>query len=97
MVMITEYSIEKLKDPFGILTGERYEVLLDITVPEDDELFTEAGIYIRALYKVEDNQSAIIKYDLLERGTDKPLDFELEDEEIEAVRAFCTEHLPEVL
>ncbi|MFJ5622050.1 DUF6509 family protein [Peribacillus loiseleuriae] len=97
MVMITEYSIEKLKDPFGILTGERYEVLLDIAVPEDDELFTEAGIYIRALYKVEDNQSTIIKYDLLERGTDKLLDFELEDEEIEAVRAFCIEHLAEAL
>ena len=71
--------------------------MLDITVPEDDELFTEAGIYIRVLYKVEDNQSTIIKYDLVERGTDKLLDFELEDEEIEAVRAFCMEHLDETL
>lgn len=97
MVTITEYSIEKLKDPFGILTGDRYEILLDITVPEDDELYTEVGIYIRVLYKVEENQSKLIKYDLLERGTDQLLDFELEDEEIEAVQAFCLKHLDEAL
>ncbi|MBA9024800.1 MULTISPECIES: DUF6509 family protein [Bacillaceae] len=96
-MVITEYSIEKLKDPFGILTGERYEVFLDITVPEDDELYTEAGIYIRILYKVEDHQTEMIKYDLLDRGSDKILDFELEDEEIKAVQAFCIEHLDEAL
>ncbi|MFD6441322.1 DUF6509 family protein, partial [Peribacillus sp. NPDC060186] len=50
MLNITEYSVEKLNDPFGILSGERFEYFLDIEVPEEDELFSENGLYIRVLF-----------------------------------------------
>lgn len=97
MVAITGYSVELLKDPFGILTGERYEFFLDIEVPEDDELFSEKGLYIRVLYTVENQKSGIVKYDIMEKGTDQILDFDLEEEEEVEVEAFCKEHLEEAL
>ena len=37
---ITEYTVEQIKDPTGILAGRRYEFLLNIEVPEEDELYT---------------------------------------------------------
>ena len=30
MITITEYTVNKLNDPFGILAGDRYEYSLDI-------------------------------------------------------------------
>ncbi len=38
MFTMTSYTVELVKDPFGILTGQRYEFLIDIEVEEDDEL-----------------------------------------------------------
>jgi hypothetical protein len=91
---ITGYAIEKLTDPFGILTGDRYEYFLDIEVPEDDELYLEKGIYIKALYVVEEGNARLVNYGLYEDTTDKYLDFELEEDELELVTTFCKEHLP---
>ncbi len=54
MFDITEYSVELMKDPFGILTGKRYEFLLDLDVPEDDELHHEEGVSLRVIYVVEE-------------------------------------------
>ncbi|WP_166239508.1 DUF6509 family protein [Paenibacillus turpanensis] len=95
MVNITEFSVEKIKDPFGIISGERYEFLLSIDVPEDDELYTPSGVHVRVIYRVSDGQDGIVKHELLEGGTDKLLDFELEDDELAEVEAFCKEHLHE--
>lgn len=95
MLTITGYSVEKLNDPFDILTGERYELFLDIEVPEDDELASEKGLYIRILYLVDNTTSEIVKYDLLERETEQILDFDLEDDELAMVAQFCREHLKE--
>lgn len=97
MIAITGYSVELLKDPFGILTGERYEFFLDIDVPEDDELYSEKGLYIRVLYTVEEQKSGIVKYDIMEKETDQILDFDLEEEEEASVEAFCKEHLDEAI
>jgi len=97
MLTITDYSVEKLKDPFDILTGDRYEMLLDIDVPEDDDLASEKGLYIRVLYVVDSNRSEIVKYDLFERETEQLLDFELEEDELAMVAQFCKEHLAEEL
>ncbi|KIL48239.1 DUF6509 family protein [Jeotgalibacillus soli] len=94
MINITNYTIETLNDPFGILTGDRYEYLLDIEVPEDDELYTESGIMIKVLYRVEDQVASLIKYDLIDRETSQVLDFELEEDELAMIESFCKEHLP---
>lgn len=93
MLTITEYSVELVKDPFGILTGERYEFLLDIAVDEEDELYSEQGVYIRAIYSITPEQEGIIKYELYERNSRKYLDFELEEDELAELEEFCKNHL----
>jgi Family of unknown function (DUF6509) len=91
---ITEYSVEKIKDPFGILDGQRYEYLLQIEVDEEDELFSPSGLYVRAVFR-DGEAGGIVKHEIRERGTDRLLDFELEDEELAELEAFCREHLAE--
>ncbi|WP_207308579.1 DUF6509 family protein [Bacillus timonensis] len=90
---ITGYSVEKLKDPTGILEGERYEFFLDIEVPEEDELYSENGIELKVIYAVDQKGERIAQYYFYERGTEKVLDFELEEEEERTVNNFCKEHL----
>ncbi|THE10243.1 pullulanase [Bacillus timonensis] len=93
MMNITGYSVEKLKDPTGILEGERYEFFLDIEVPEEDELYSENGIELKVIYAVDQKGERIAQYYFYERGTEKVLDFELEEEEERTVNNFCKEHL----
>ncbi|MED4602745.1 DUF6509 family protein [Paenibacillus validus] len=93
MLTVTGYEVELVKDPYGILAGKRYEFVLDIEVPEDDELYSEQGLYIRVIYKVEEDSSGIVKYEIFERTTERYLEFEMEDDEIALVDAFCKEHL----
>lgn len=95
MFTMTSYTVELVKDPFGILTGQRYEFLIDIEVEEDDELYSESGLYIRAIYSVGEEKSGIMKYELYEKTTQLYLDFDLEDDEVAAVEAFCKEHVHE--
>ncbi|GAA4855071.1 hypothetical protein GCM10023310_37490 [Paenibacillus vulneris] len=92
---ITDYSVEFVKDPFGILPGKRYEFVLDIEVDEEDELYSDQGLYVRAIYSVEEAGSRIVKYEIFERGTERYLEFDMEDEEIALVEAFCQEHYHE--
>lgn len=93
MLTITGYSVELIKDPFGILTGKRYELLLDIEVAEDDELYSENGLYVRVIYVVEESRSGMAKYAIHEKTNDNYVDFELEDDELAVIEAFCKEHL----
>ncbi len=95
MITITEYSVEKLVDPFGILIGDRYEYLLDIEVDEEDELFTEGGLSIRLIYVINGEKRSIIKYDLIAKVNEEVLDFGLEDDEINMLLTFCNEHFTE--
>lgn len=92
MFTITTYTVELVRDPFGILTGQRYEFLIDIEVEEDDELYSESGLYIRAIYNVTEETSSLMKYELYEKTTELYLDFDLEEDEIAVVEAFCKEH-----
>ncbi|OXL81854.1 pullulanase [Paenibacillus sp. SSG-1] len=96
MLTITEYEAEKIKDPFRILQGTRYEFKLDIEVPDDDELYTENGLYVRVIYKVDEDQSAVVKYEIYEKTTGQYLDFDLEEDEVELLENFCRDHLDEV-
>ncbi|MDR0267357.1 DUF6509 family protein [Paenibacillus sp.] len=93
MLTITEFQVELVKDPFRILAGKRYEYRLDIEVPEDDELYSENGLYVRAIYSEQEEGSSLVKYDLYEKSTDLYLDFDLEDDEVQVIEAFCLEHL----
>lgn len=95
MFTITSYSVDLVKDPFGILSGKRYEFILDIEVEEDDELYSEQGLYVRVIYSVDGDQASIVKHEIFERTTEQLLDFELEDDELEVVKAFCKEHVGE--
>ena len=72
MLTVSSYTIELVKDPFGILTGERYEYLLDIEVDEDDELYSENGIYVRVLYRVEDERTGILRHEIVEKRHGPP-------------------------
>lgn len=93
MLNIAEYSVELVKDPFGILDGKRYEFILDLDVPDDDELYSENGVYARVIFSVADSGSRIVKYELRERSTDRYLEIDLEDEELAAFAQFCQEEL----
>lgn len=92
---ITAYSVELVKDPFGILTGKRYEFILDLDVDEEDELYSENGIYLRVIYGGEEGKMGIVKYHIHERVTDKYMDFDLEEDELAEIEAFCKDHLNE--
>jgi len=65
-------------------------------VPDDDELYTENGLYVRVIYKVDEDQSAIVKYEIYEKTTGQYLDFDLEEDEVELLENFCRDHLDEV-
>ncbi|MCD9022108.1 DUF6509 family protein [Cohnella silvisoli] len=95
MLTIAEYSVELVKDPFKILSGKRYEFKLDLEIEEDDELYSENGIYVKVVYKVDEEQGSIVTYDLIEKSTDRYLDLDMEAEEEEALAAFCKEHCSE--
>ncbi|GKU80438.1 DUF6509 family protein [Paenibacillus sp. L3-i20] len=94
MFSIQEFSIENMKDPFGILSGDRYELLLDLEVEEDDELYLEEGVRLRVIYvKEKDGSSRIVKYEFLNASTNGYVDMEMEAEEEAFVDAFCKEQL----
>ncbi|AIQ71575.1 DUF6509 family protein [Paenibacillus graminis] len=94
MLTFTSYTVENVRDPFGILSGKRYEFVVNLDVPEDDELYEENGVSARVIIKVEDEETSIISYDLLETTTGRILDFDMEEDEEAALVLFCKEHLP---
>ena len=89
---ITGYEVEKLEDPFGLLSGERYEFFLELVVDEDDELYSEKGVGLKCIYVQEENGDKLTSYHFFERGTDQVLDFELEEDEEELVLSYCKLH-----
>lgn len=95
---ITSYEVEKINDPTGIIAGKRYEFLLGIEVPEDDELLEEAeSLDVRVILAVEDAMERMVQYYILDRSNGKVLDFGLEEEEEAEILAFCKEHYNEAI
>ncbi|WP_342431934.1 DUF6509 family protein [Neobacillus sp. FSL H8-0543] len=90
---ITGHTVEKLEDPFGLLSGDRYEFFLEIEVEEEDELYSDKGVEVRVIFVVDEKGPRISHYHLFESGTEKVLDFELEDEEELLVFNYCKENL----
>jgi hypothetical protein len=46
-------------------------------------------MYVRALYLIDENKSVLLKYEIFEKNTEKLQDFDLEDDEVEVITAFC--------
>ena len=92
---IIEYSMIELIDPTGILTGRRYEFRIYVKFDEEDEVYNEKGTGIRVIYAVDGAEGKVASYNLFERATEEVLDFDLEDDEIDQLAAFCEEHLEE--
>jgi hypothetical protein len=90
---ITGHTVEKLEDPFGLLTGDRYEFFLDIDVDEDDELYSEKGIGLKIIYVIDDNGSKISHYHFFEKSSEKVLDFALEEDEEDLVKNYCAQNI----
>jgi hypothetical protein len=90
---ITAYSVEEIKDPTNIIVGKRYEFLLDVEVDEEDELYTEGGIEIRAIISENNGEVKLLNYFLKERLSEEMLDFALEEDEEQAVLDFCKEEI----
>lgn len=90
---ITQYSIEEILDPTNIIEGKRFEVLLDVEIDEEDELYSEAGIEIRAIISEKDKDIRIVNYFIIDKKDNGYLDFALEEEEEEVILAFCREEL----
>lgn len=90
---ITGHTVEKLVDPFGLLSGDRYEFFLELEIDEEDELFSDKGIGIKVLFVVDEKGSRISHYHLYERGTEKILDFALEEDEELLVFNYCKENI----
>lgn len=95
IVNITEYTVEKINDPTGILTGDRYEFFLSFEVSEDDELFEEKGLQLKVLFSQDENGAKILNYHFYNSIENKYLDFELEEEEEQVVKEFCQAHIEE--
>lgn len=94
MPTVDKFNVEYVKDPFGILSGKRYEFILELVVEEDDELYSEHGVYAKVIYKDDEDKSGIVTCDLYERVTQKFIDMDLEDEELAVLTAFCKDNLP---
>ncbi|MFP5115084.1 DUF6509 family protein [Bacillaceae bacterium C204] len=86
---ITGHSVEKLEDPFGLLSGDRYEFFLELNVDEEDELYSEKGIGLRAIFVSDENGEKITNFYLYEQGSEKVLDFALEEDEEAMVLSYC--------
>jgi hypothetical protein len=92
---ITGHTVEKLEDPFGLLTGDRYEFFLDLDVDEEDELYSEKGVGLKVIYVIDDNGSKISHYHFFEKNSDNVLDFALEEDEEELVKDYCAKNIIE--
>ncbi|KAA0550208.1 pullulanase [Bacillus sp. BGMRC 2118] len=92
MFTITEYTVERMDDPFNILQGNRYEFILQISVDEEDELYTEKGVYLRVIFTIDGILKKISQYTFHENSTNRYLEFELEEVEEKEVLHFCLTH-----
>lgn len=90
-MIITGHTMEELKDPTGILSGSRHEMMLAIEVPEDDEMYSESGLYIKAIFVQDGEESRIAQYQIIERDSESILDFELEEDEEAQLLQYCKE------
>ena len=90
---ITQFSIEEILDPTNIIEGKRFEFLLDVEVDEEDELYSPAGLEIRVIVGVIEENVRLMNYFILDKADEKYLDLALEEDEEAMILAFCKEQL----
>ncbi|MBD7984249.1 pullulanase [Sporosarcina sp. Sa2YVA2] len=90
---VIEYSVVEMNDPTGILEGKRYEFRIYVKFDEEDELYTEEGTGIRAIYVMNGANEKIASYHLFDRSTESRLEFALDEEEEVALAEFCKDQL----
>jgi hypothetical protein len=90
---LTLQSIEQLDDPFGILSGDRYEIFFNLEVPDDDELFHEGGLLLKVLFIVDESGSRVSHYHIFEKDTNSFIDIGLEDDEEAIVKEMCQKQI----
>jgi hypothetical protein len=90
---LTLHSIEQLEDPFGILSGDRYEIFFLLEVDEEDELYHEGGLLLKVLYVVEEHASRVAQYHIFEKDTNNFIDIGLEDDEESLVKEMCEKQI----
>lgn len=95
MLTVKSFIVEHIKDPFGIISGQRYEFMVHLDIPEDDELYVDGGVTARTIVKVENETVSIVTYDLIGTTTHQILEFDLEEDEEAELLQFCKDHLPE--
>jgi hypothetical protein len=89
---ITGHEVEKLEDPFGLLSGDRYEFFLELDVDEEDELYSDKGIGLKVIFVSDESGEKVTNYYFYERGSEKVLDFAIEEEEEELVLTYCKQN-----
>lgn len=62
---------------------------------EEDELYSENGLYIKVIYAVDQNGSRIAQYQIFEDVTHKYLDFALDEEEEQQIADYCKQNIEE--
>ena len=90
---ITQYSVEEIKDPTNIIEGKRYEFLIDVDIDEEDELYREQGIEIRAIIGEVNGEYSLKSYFLIDKADQSYLDFALDEDEEADILAFCQQEL----
>lgn len=90
---ITNFSFFAIKDPTGIMVGDRFEFLLDVEVDEEDELYTSGGLELRVILAVDENSARIVHYNFADKGSKEILEFGLEEDEEQEVLAYCQSKL----
>lgn len=89
---ITEYIVEEIIDPTGVIEGQRFEFRLYVMLDEEDELYTEGGIGIRTILAVLDGETRLVLAQFFNRANDEVYPFELEEEELAELLQFCGAH-----
>jgi hypothetical protein len=90
---IIGHTVEKLADPFGLLTGERYEFFLKLDVDEEDELYSDKGVGLKVIFVIDGNEEKISSYHFFENESEKIFDLALEDDEEELVLNYCKKNI----
>lgn len=86
-MQITDFTVEKIIDPTGILAGNRYEFFFYLSLNEEDELNEYDNLKLRALFSVNGDEYKLISTYFL--SNEEILGFELEEEEEKEILAFC--------
>ena len=92
-MQITDYTVEKIVDPTGILVGTRYEFFCYLSLNEEDELNDIENLKLRALFCVNEGENKLLSTYFL--SNEEILDFDLEEEEEKQVFEFCQQHYME--